>query len=99
MRENKYYRSVPFLPDTQQKIPKKQKKKSKNYRKTNMGSFPAKISWTRLRKRENKNYRPVLFLPEAQQKIPKNIAKKKSKNYKIPLWLLLKPKQGGKEGE
>ena len=63
-----------------------------------MVSFPAKIGWTRLRKRENKNYRPVLFLPEAQQKIPKK-QQKKSKNYKIPLWLLLKPKQGGKEGQ
>ena len=36
-----------------------------------MGSFPAKIGWTRLRKRENKNYSPVLFFPKAQQKIPK----------------------------
>ena len=44
-----------------------------------MGSFPAKIGWTWLRKRENKNYRPVLFLPEAQQKIPKKIAKKNQK--------------------
>ena len=49
-----------------------------------MASFPAKIGWTRLRKRENKNYRSVLFLPEAQQKFQKN-SKKKSKNYKIPL--------------
>ena len=61
-----------------------------------MASSPAKIGWTRLRKRENKIYRSVLFLPEAQQKFQEN-SKKKSKNYKIPLWHLLKPKQGGKE--
>ena len=61
-----------------------------------MASFPAEIGCTRLRKRENKNYRSVLFLPEAQQKFQKN-SKKKSKNYKIPLWLLLKQKQDGKE--
>ena len=41
-----------------------------------MASFPAKIGWTRLRKRENKNYRSVLFLPEAEQKIPKKQRKK-----------------------
>ena len=29
-RENKNYRSVPFLPDALQKIPKKQLKNSKN---------------------------------------------------------------------
>ena len=29
-RENKNYRSVSFLPDSQQKIPKKQQKNSKN---------------------------------------------------------------------
>ena len=29
-RENKNYRSVSFLPDGKQKIPKKQKKNSKN---------------------------------------------------------------------
>ena len=40
-----------------------------------MASYPAKIGWTRLRKRENKNYRSVLFLPEAYQKIPKKIKK------------------------
>ena len=29
-RENKIFRSVPFLPDTKQKIPKQQQKNSKN---------------------------------------------------------------------
>ena len=61
-----------------------------------MASFQAKIIWNTLRKRENKNYCFVSFLPEAQQKFQKN-SKKKSKNYKIPLWLLLKQKQDGKE--
>ena len=45
-----------------------------------MASFPAKIGWTRLRKRENKNYRSVLFLPQAKYKIPK---KSKTKIEKI----------------
>ena len=62
-----------------------------------MASFQATIGWKRLRKRENKNYRFVLFLPEAKQKIPKKQQKKNENNYKIPLWLLLKPKLGGKE--
>ena len=30
-RENNNYRSVPFLPDAKQKIPKKQQKNSKSY--------------------------------------------------------------------
>ena len=34
--------------------------------------------------------------PKRNRKFQKN-SKKKSKNYKIPLWLLLKPKFGGKE--
>ena len=29
-RENENYRTVPFVPDAQQKIPKKQQKNSKN---------------------------------------------------------------------
>ena len=61
-----------------------------------MASSLAKVGWTMLRKRENKNYRSFLFLPEAQLKIQKNL-QKKSKNYKIPLRLLLKPKQLGKD--
>ena len=52
-----------------------------------MASFPAKIGWRRLRKRENKNYRSVLFFPKRNREF-----KRKSKNYKILLWLLLKPK-------
>ena len=39
-RENKNYRFVMFLPDTVQKIPKKQQKNKKN---TIMASFQAKI--------------------------------------------------------
>ena len=57
-----------------------------------MGSFQAKISWKRLRKRENKNYRSVTFLPDGLQKI----LKKQQKNLKIPLWQHLKPKKVGK---
>ena len=61
-----------------------------------MASFPAKIGWTRLRKRENKIIVMFCSYPKRNRKFQKN-CKKKSKNYKIPLRLLLKPKQGGKE--
>ena len=44
-----------------------------------MASSPAKIGWTRLRKRENKNYCSVLFLPEENRKFQKN----NKKNVKI----------------
>ena len=54
-RENKNYRSVSFLPDAKQKIPKKQKKKFKKLKNTIMASFQAKIGWKRQIKRENKN--------------------------------------------
>ena len=60
-----------------------------------MASFPAKIGWKRLTKSGNKNYRSVSFLPKAEEKIPKK-QQKNSRNYKIPLWLLLNPKLGGK---
>ena len=61
-RENKNYRSFPFLTDTQWKIPKKQQK---NLKKIIMASFQAKIGWKMMRKKENKNYRSVPFLPDA----------------------------------
>ena len=64
-RENKNYRSVPFLPDGLEKIPKKIGKKFKNVENTIMASFQANIGWKQLRKRENKNYRSVPFQPDA----------------------------------
>ena len=63
--ENKNHRSVPFLPDAQQKIPKKSEKKFKNLKNTILASFQAKIGWKRMRKRENKKYHYVSFLPDA----------------------------------
>ena len=60
--ENKNYRFVPFLPDGEQKMPKKKPKKLKN---TIMASFQAKIVWKRPIKVENKKYRVVTFLPDA----------------------------------
>ena len=57
--ENKNYRFVSFLPDTQKKIPKKKIKNSI------VDSFQAKIDWRRMRKRENKNYRSVTCLSDA----------------------------------
>ena len=63
-RENNNYRSVPFLPDVKQKIPKKQEKKFKKLKNIIMASFQAEIGWKRMRKRENKNYHYVSFLPD-----------------------------------
>ena len=67
-RENKNYHSVSFLPDGEEKIPKKILKKLKN---TITASFQGKIGWKKLRKGENKNYRYVSLLPNVQEKIPK----------------------------
>ena len=44
-KENRNYRSVPFLPDVKQKIPKKQQKKFKKLKNIIMASFQAKIGW------------------------------------------------------
>ena len=44
-RENKNYRSITFLPNRLEKIPKKKQKNSKN---TIIASFQAKIGWKRL---------------------------------------------------
>ena len=62
--ENKNYRYISFLPDGEEKIPKKQKN-------TITAAFQAKICQKKLRKRDNKNYRFVSFLPEGKEKIPK----------------------------
>ena len=66
-REYKKYRSISFLPNAKQKIPKK----FKNLKNAIMASFQAKIGWKMQKKRKNKNYRSVPFLHDAQQKIPK----------------------------
>ena len=60
-RENKNYRFVSFLPNTQKKIAKKLKK----FKNTIVDSLQAKIEWRRMRKRENKNYSSVTFLSDA----------------------------------
>ena len=64
-RENKNYRSVTFLPDGLQKIPKKQQKNLKKLKNTIMASFQTKLGWKRLRRRDNKNYRSISFLHDA----------------------------------
>ena len=64
-RENKNYRSVPFLPDGLEKIPKKQQKNFEKLKNMIMASFQAKIGEKRLRMRENKNYRSVSFIHDA----------------------------------
>ena len=65
MRENKNYRSVPFLPDAKLKIPKKIAIKLKKLKYTIVASFQAKIGWKMPRKRKNKNYWSVPFLQDA----------------------------------
>ena len=72
--ENKNYRSVPFLPDAKQKIPKQQKK-LKKLKNTITGSFQANIGLKRPRKTENKSYRSVSFLSGTKSKIKKNSKK------------------------
>ena len=52
-RENKNYRSVPFLPDAKLKIPKKIAIKLKKLKYTIMASFQAKVGWESPRKEEN----------------------------------------------
>ena len=69
-RENKNYRSDQFLPDLEQRIPKKTAKKFKKLKNTIMASFKAKIGWGKPRKRENKNYRSDQFLLDPKQKVP-----------------------------
>ena len=69
--ENKNYRYVLFLPDRQEKIPKKIAKKLKKLKNTITDSSQAKMGGKMLRKRENKNYQSVSFLPDGEEKIPK----------------------------
>ena len=64
-KENKYCRSVLLPPNSQQKIPKKQKKYSKKLKNIIMAPFQATIGWRRMRKEETKNYRFVPFIPDA----------------------------------
>ena len=64
-RGNKNYRSVPFLPNGLEKIPKKKQKNFKKLKNTIMASFQTKIGWKWLRMRDNKNYRSISFLPDA----------------------------------
>ena len=59
--ENKNYRSVPFLPDAQQKIPKKFKKLKNSI----MALFQDKVGRKRPGKKEKRNYRSVPFLRDA----------------------------------
>ena len=75
-KENKNYRSDQFLPDPEQRIPKKQQKKKK---KNHYGFFSSQNNLGKAEKIENKNYRSDQFLPDPLQKIPKDIAK----NFKI----------------
>ena len=52
-RESKNYRSVPFLPEAEQKIPKKIAKKFKKLKNTILAFFQVKIGWKRMTNRES----------------------------------------------
>ena len=54
-REYKNYRSVSFLPDAWQKIPKKQQKNLKIKKAPLWVHLKPKIGWKMMIKRENKN--------------------------------------------
>ena len=74
-RENKNYRSVSFLLDGKQKIPKKKAKNFKKFKNTITPSFQAKIGWKRQRKGKKKL--TFCFVPagreiENSKKIAKN---------------------------
>ena len=79
-RERKNYCSVPFLPEAQQKIPKKQQINLKN---TIMASFQAKIDWESPRQRENKNCRsiPTRRVIDNSIKIAKKFKKFENNHY------------------
>ena len=86
-RENKNYRSVPFLSyqTRNRKFQKKFQKHSKNKKNTIVASFKAEIGWKRPRKRENKNYRsvPLCSYPTRNRKFQKNSKKiQKIKKYR-----------------
>ena len=74
-REDKNYRSVTFVPDGLQKIPKKWQKYFEKLKNAIMATFQAKIGWKMLRKRKYKNYHSATFLPDGLKKIPKNSKK------------------------
>ena len=69
--ENKNDRYVLFLPDMQEKIPKKIAKKLEKLKNTITDSSQAKIGGKMHRKRDNKNYHSVSFLLDGAEKIPK----------------------------
>ena len=75
--KNKNYRSVSFLPNEQQNIPKKLKK----LKNIIMNSFQAKIGWKKMRKREIKIIVPFHSYPSRDRIFQKNGKKvKKLKN-------------------
>ena len=59
-RENKKNRSDEFISDPDQRIPKKQKKKFKKLKNTNMASFQAKISQEKLGKSKNEKNKKII---------------------------------------
>ena len=87
--------SFRFVPT--QRVIENSKKIAKNFKKLKnpvMASFQAKIGWKRLKKREKKIIVSFRSYPTDNRKFQKN-SKNIQKNSKIPLRLLLKPKQVG----
>ena len=82
--ENKNYRFVPFLPDAEQKMPKKKAEKFKKLKKIPLWHHFNPKQFGKVPEREKIkiiiSFRSVPFLPDALQKIPKKKAKKSEKN-------------------
>ena len=71
-RKKKNYRFNQFLPDQEQKIPKKIAKKFKKLKNIIMASFQAKTGWETPRKREKKIIVPICSYPIRNRELKKN---------------------------
>ena len=95
-RKNKNCLSIPFLPDGQQKIPKKEKKKSKNQKiPLWLHSKPKQVGKGRGIEKI-KIAVPFRSHSTRNRKFKKNQQKNEKKNDKNPLWRHFQPKQVGK---
>ena len=74
-RENKNYRSVSFLPDPKQNIPKKQQKNSKNFKIRLWNHFKPKLVGKDCEREKIKIIVPLRSYPTGYRKFQKNSKK------------------------
>ena len=91
-RENNNYRSLPFLHDAKQKIPKKQQKNSKNENLPLQLHFKSKQVGKRRESEKIKIIGPFRSYTMRHRKFQKN-CKNIQKIKKTPLWLPFQHKQ------